>query len=79
MRKNMTNIDKNGHYGRNVLDDKMRTIYSWKAVEHILEMRKIEESYHRDGDVHYVQFWKPDPFFVQLYSLKMMICIQSGA
>ena len=42
----MTNIDKNGLYGTNVLDDKMRTIYFWKAVEHILEMRKIEESYH---------------------------------
>ena len=79
MSKNMTNIDRNGLYGTNVLDDKMRTIYSWKAVEHILEIRKIEESYHRDGDVHYVQFWNPDPLFVQLDSLKMMICIRSGA
>jgi len=63
----------------NVLDHKMRTIYSWKAVEHILEMRKIEGSYHRVGVVHYVQFWNPYPLFVQLESLKRMICIQSGA
>ena len=75
----MTNIDKNGLYGTNVLDDKMRTIYSWKAVEHILEMRKIEESYHMDGHVHYVQFWNADPLFVQLDSLKMMTYIQTGA
>ena len=54
MSKNMTNIDKNVLYGTNVLDDKMRTIYSWKAFEHILEMKKIGESYHMDGDVHYV-------------------------
>ena len=36
-----------------VLDDKMRTNYSWKAVEPILEMRKIGESYHRVGVAHY--------------------------
>ena len=40
----MTNIDKNGLYGTN---------YSWKAVEPILEMRKIGESYHRVGVAHY--------------------------
>ena len=41
----------------------MRTNYSWKAVEPILEMRKIGESYHRVGVAHYVQFWNPDPLF----------------
>ena len=46
-----------------VLDDKMRTNYSWKAVEPILQMRKIEESHHRVGVAHYVQFWNPDLSF----------------
>ena len=51
----MTNIDKNELYGTlYVLDDQMRTNYSWKAVEPILEMRKIAESYHRVGVAHYV-------------------------
>ena len=53
----MTNIDKNGLYGTlYVLDDKMRTIYSWKVVEsnETLEMRKIGESYHSVGVAHYV-------------------------
>ena len=31
----------------------MRTNYSWKAVESILEMRRIEESHHRVGVAHY--------------------------
>ena len=46
-----------------VLNDKMRTNYFWKAVEPILEMRKIGESYHRIDVAHYVQFWNPDPLF----------------
>ena len=41
----------------------MRTNYSWKAVEPILEMRKIGETYRRVGVAHYVQLWKPDPLF----------------
>ena len=60
----MTNIDKNGLYGTlTFLTIKMRTNYSWKAVEPILEMRKIGESYHMVGVTHYVQFWNPDPLF----------------
>ena len=63
-----------------VLDDKMRTTYSWKPVEPILEMRKIGESYHRvlPTTQHYVQFWNLDLLLVPLDSLKRMICIQSG-
>ena len=40
----------------------MRTNYDWKAVEPIMELREIGESYHKDGVAHYVQFWNPDPF-----------------
>ena len=36
-----------------VLDDKMRTKWSWNAVEPNLEMRKIGESFHRVGIAHY--------------------------
>ena len=28
-----------------------------------MELRKIGESYHKVGVVHYVQFWNPDPLF----------------
>ena len=52
--------NKRNEYGQkqtlwssSVLGDKMRTTYSWKSVEPILEMRKIGESYHRVGDSHY--------------------------
>ena len=41
----------------------MRTNYSWKAVEPILEMRMIGKSYHMVGVTDYVQFWNPDPLF----------------
>ena len=64
-----------------VLHDKMRTNYSWKAVEPILEMRKIGETYQRvvlPTTQHNVHFWNPDPLFVPLDSLKRMICIQSA-
>ena len=47
-----------------VIDDKMRTNYSWKAVESILEMREIGESYHMVGVTHYVQFSNPGPLFI---------------
>ena len=41
----------------------MRTTYSWKTVEPILEMRKIGESYHRVGIAHCVQLSNPEPLF----------------
>ena len=62
--------NKHNEYGQKqtlwysyVLDDKMRTTYSWKPVEPILEMGEIGESYHRVGVVHCAQLSNPDPLF----------------
>ena len=63
MNKNDEHWQKRTLWYSYVLDDKMRTNYSWKAVEPILEMRKIGKSYHMVGVAHYVQFWNPDPLF----------------
>ena len=44
-----------------VLCVEMRTTYSSKPVEPILEMRKIGESYHRVGVADFVEFSNSDP------------------
>ena len=41
----------------------MRTTYFWKPIDPILEMIKMEDSYHRVGVAHCVDFSNPDPFF----------------
>ena len=41
----------------------MRTNYSWKAVEPILEMRKMGKTYHSVVVAHYVQLWNQDTLF----------------
>ena len=62
--------NKHNEYGQKqtlwysyVLDDKMRTTYSWKPVEPILEMRKRGESYHMVGVAHCIEFSNQDPLF----------------
>ena len=63
MNKNDEYTQKRTLWYSYVLDDKMRTNYSWKAVEPILEMRKIGESYHMVGVAHCIEFSNPDPLF----------------
>ena len=53
MNKNDEYLQKRTLWYSYILNDKMRTNYFWKAVEPILEMRKIGESYHRVGVAHY--------------------------
>ena len=50
----------NGHY---VCDHKMRTNNNWRTVEHILERRKVGESYDNVWVVGICKIWNPDHVF----------------